>query len=106
MLAESLYRQDKISEAVQVINTVRIKRGLNGLPLNITKQEFETQYLTESNKEFFTESGHRFFTLKRLEKLQILKDAKPNWREFHQLFPIPEKQLLINKNLNPQNNGY
>ncbi|EHO13121.1 hypothetical protein HMPREF9714_00955 [Myroides odoratimimus CCUG 12901] len=106
LLAESLYRQDKISEAVQVINTVRIKRGLNGLPLNITKQEFETQYLTESNKEFFTESGHRFFTLKRLEKLQILKDTKPNWREFHQLFPIPEKQLLINKNLNPQNNGY
>lgn len=105
-LAESLYRQDKLTEAVQIINTIRNKRGLDALPLKITKQEFEKQYLIESNKEFFTELGHRFFTLKRLEQLDELSKSKPNWRGFHQFFPIPEKQLLINKNLNPQNNGY
>ncbi|AJA67379.1 Starch-binding associating with outer membrane [Myroides sp. A21] len=106
ILAESLLNQNKLSQATQIINKIRTKRGLLPLDTNIAKQELEQNFLQEMYKEFFAENGHRFFTLKRLNQLGQIKEIKTNWKDYNNLFPIPEKQLLINTNLNPQNNGY
>ncbi len=106
VLAESLLNQGKLSQATEITNKIRTKRGLLPLDTNISKQELQQAFLLEMYKEFFTEIGHRFYTLKRLNKLNQLKESKPNWKEYNSLFPVPEKQLLINSNLNPQNNGY
>lgn len=106
ILTESLLSQNKLPQAVETLNAIRTKRGLPPLSTNIAKGELEQEFLQEMYREFFTENGHRFYTLKRLNQLSQIKEVKPNWKEYNSLFPIPEKQLLINTNLNPQNNGY
>jgi len=50
--------------------------------------------------------GNRFFTLKRLGKLDGLLPVKPNWKTFYRNWPLPQNELLLNPNLNPQNEGY
>lgn len=106
LLAESLFKQGKNAQSIQVLNQVRTKRGLNPLAINLSNDQLEKALLQESFKEFFTESTQRFFTLKRFDKLSELSLTKSNWQEHHKLLPIPETQLLLNRNLNPQNKGY
>ncbi|MHC5362100.1 RagB/SusD family nutrient uptake outer membrane protein [Myroides sp. LJL110] len=106
LYCEALAKQGKVNQAVDTFNTYRQKRGLTNLNYNISKEEFIEELLLDAKKEFFTESGHRFFDLKRNNMLESLSKTKPNWEKFHILFPIPEDQLLINKNLLPNNVGY
>lgn len=105
IMAEALARQNRISEALPYINMTRERAGLQ--PLGSVSQEvLITELLNERRREFFTEFGHRFIDLKRLEKLHILSGVKPNWVESKKVWPIPQKELLLNPNLNPQNEGY
>lgn len=104
--AEALAYQEKIGDAVGVLNEIRTKRGLAALPTALNKEDFITELLAEYQREFFTEGGHRFLDLKRNNRLQILESVKPNWEAKHALLPIPESELLMNDNLKPQNNGY
>jgi hypothetical protein len=106
LLAEALAQQNKTSEALPYLNTTRQRAGIASLILPITKETFLNEVLLENRKEFFTEMGHRFLDLKRLNQLNSLYPAKPNWKEFHKVWPIPQKDILLNPNLNPQNNGY
>lgn len=106
MLAEALTYQNRTAEAIGYINIIRQRAGLNPLPDSLNQDEFIDEMLKESQREFFTENGHRFFDLKRNGKLEKLSIVKPNWQNKHQLFPIPERQLQINPNLQPNNNGY
>ncbi len=106
LLAESLAKQGKIAEAVPYLNTIRQRAGLNALPVTVAPDVLLSEILTENRKEFFTETGHRFFDLKRLNQLDQLSSVKPNWKASFELWPIPEKELLLNPNLKPQNNGY
>lgn len=106
LLAESLAMQNKIAEALPYLNAVRERAGLSLLSMPISQEDLLNEILTENRKEFFTEMGHRFMDLKRMNKLDLLKPAKPNWKTEHQLWPIPERELLLSPNLNPQNNGY
>lgn len=106
MLAEALTRQSKVSEAVPLVNTVKQRAGIPLLPTTISQTALLDEILLESRKEFFTEMGHRFFDLKRHQKLDQLSAVKPNWKSYHSLWPIPQKELLLNAQLNPQNNGY
>lgn len=106
ILAESLLKQEKNVQSIEIINKIRRKRGLDDLPLNLSKEQIEQNLLQESFKEFFTESVQRFFTLKRWDKLSELTLAKPNWQDRYEQLPIPETQLLLNRNLHPQNIGY
>ncbi|MNL56219.1 SusD family protein [compost metagenome] len=64
------------------------------------------EILLESRREFFTEHGHRFFDLKRTGRLNVLIGVKPNWKSYHDLWPLPQKELTLNPNMNPQNTGY
>ena len=72
----------------------------------LSKDDLLTEIALENRKEFFAEMGHRFFDLKRMNRLQNLQAVKTNWKAYHQFWPIPQKELLLNKNLNPQNAGY
>ena len=103
---EALAYQEKIGDAVGVLNEIRTKRGLTALPTTLNKEDFITELLAEYQREFFTEGGHRFLDLKRNNRLQILESVKPNWEAKHALLPIPESEILMNENLKPQNNGY
>lgn len=106
LLAEALTQQDKIGEALAFINATRQRAQLSPLILPITKNLLLEQILLENRKEYFTEMGHRFLDLKRTGNLNILTATKPNWKDYHKLWPVPQKEILLNANLKPQNTGY
>ncbi|MDM1352201.1 RagB/SusD family nutrient uptake outer membrane protein [Myroides marinus] len=103
ILSEALIYQNKEKEAIPYLNTIRQRANLLALPSSLDKEQTLLAMLKESQKEFFLEQGRRFFDLKRNNKLSLLKTSKPNWQDKHALFPYPEKEILINPNLNPQN---
>lgn len=105
LLAESLAQQNKVEEALPYINAVRQKAGIPALTSS-SKEELLNNIVEENRKEFFTEHGNRFLTLKRNNGLNKLIPVKPNWRAYHQLWPLPISELVLNPNLNPQNTGY
>ncbi|UTX50877.1 RagB/SusD family nutrient uptake outer membrane protein [Chryseobacterium sp. MA9] len=105
LLAEALAQQNKVGESLQYINPVRQRAGLTALA-SVSKEVLLSEILLENRREFFTEMGHRFLDLKRNNRLVDLQAAKPNWKPFHSLWPVPQKDLLLNPNLKPQNNGY
>lgn len=103
---EALAYQEKVPDAVNVLNEIRTRRGLIGLPTTLSKADFIIELLAEYQREFFTEGGHRFLDLKRNNHLEDLDVIKLNWEAKHALLPIPESELLMNENLKPQNDGY
>lgn len=106
LLAEAMAQQNKISEAIPLVNATRQRAGLSVLSPGITKEALLTEITSESRKEFFAEMGLRFMHLKRRGLLMNLTTVKPNFKSYHTVWPVPQKELLLNKNLNPQNEGY
>lgn len=106
MMAESLVKQNKVSAAVPFINPTRQRAGLTALDASVSQEQAMTEIKAERRREFFIEHGNRFLDLKRWEQLDVLKAVKPNWQTFHQYWPLPQKEMLLNANLNPQNDGY
>jgi starch-binding outer membrane protein, SusD/RagB family len=104
--AEARAQQENISGAQSDLDKIRTRAGLAGTTA-ATKQQLLDAILHERQVELFTEFGHRFFDLKRMGKAdEVLSTVKPNWKSGNNLLPIPEKELLVNPNLNPQNPGY
>lgn len=106
LLAETLAQQDKIADALPYLNVTRQRATLSALVMPISKQSLLDEILLENRKEFFTEMGHRFLDLKRMNRLNDLLPIKTNWKSYHSFWPLPQKELLLNPNLNPQNTGY
>ena len=106
LLAETLASQGKIDEALPYLNATRLRATLSPISQPINQQNILNEILMENKREFFTEMGHRFFDLKKAQKLDLLVSTKPNWKNFHQKWPLPQKELLLNSNLKPQNSGY
>lgn len=106
LLAETLTKQNKITEALPYVNAIRQRAGLAPLGSSITQNTLLSEVLLENRREFFTEMGHRFLDLKRLDRLGDLITVKPNWKGYHRLWPLPQQEILLNTNLNPQNTGY
>jgi len=105
LMAETLWKQNRIQEALPFLNASRQRAGLPPFT-DTSTTNFEIELRKEKRREFFTEVGHRFIDLKRWEKLNILSGTKPNWTENSKLWPIPLDEILLNPNLNPQNDGY
>lgn len=106
LLAEALVQQNKLLEALPYVNATRLRAGLSALTGTTTQPALLNEIILENRKEFFTEMGHRFFDLKRTNRLNTLITVKPNWKSYHNLWPLPQQELLLNSNLNPQNTGY
>ncbi|GAA3622314.1 RagB/SusD family nutrient uptake outer membrane protein [Flavivirga jejuensis] len=104
--AESRAHLGDISGAQADINAVRNRAGLDNTAA-VTLNELLDAILQERRVELFTEQGHRWFDLKRMGKAtEVLGAIKPNWKDIHMLLPVPDKELTLNPNLLPQNNGY
>ncbi|WP_435522491.1 RagB/SusD family nutrient uptake outer membrane protein [Chryseobacterium indoltheticum] len=106
MLAESLIKQNKTAQAVPFINYTRQRSGLSALSSSISNAQALLEVKAERRKEFFAEHGNRFIDLKRWGELNQLQIVKPNWKVTNQFLPIPQKEMLLNNNLAPQNDGY
>ncbi len=63
--------------------------------------------IKERRSELFTEFGHRFYDLRQHNLLDaVMAVNKTGWKTHFKLLPLPESELLLNPNLNPQNEGY
>lgn len=102
--------------AYNAINRVRKRARFDGntehavLPdlEGLDYEQFRDAILLERRKEFVAE-GHRWQDLARFEKLtELVPLAKPGIQpqDFHRLFPIPQEEIDLNRNLLPQNPGY
>ena len=104
------------AEALQVINMVRARARYNGvsneqvLPdlTRMGKEEFKRAILEERRRELGWE-GHRWFDLVRMGVLkENVEAAKPGIvvEDRYDVFPIPQREFVINPNLGSQNPGY
>ena len=106
IMAEANNELGNFPEALANLNLIRNKSGLS-IFTSISQNDIRNAILEERRHEFFTEFGHRFFDLKRTGNLNsYMQTIKPNWKEYMSFLPIPERELLANQNLKPQNNGY
>ncbi|MBA6153411.1 RagB/SusD family nutrient uptake outer membrane protein [Gelidibacter maritimus] len=104
--AETMAKLGNFARAQQDLNVIRNRAGLSNTTAN-SLNEILDAILQERQVELFSEHGHRWFDLKRTGKApEVLSVLKSNWEHYNLLFPIPEKELSINPNLLPQNNGY
>jgi hypothetical protein len=106
IMTEALARQNRVTEALPYLNAIRQRAGIPPLTGSWTKDAFLQELLLEIRREFFAEMGQRFMALKRFDRLGDLANIKPNWKSYHTAWPLPQKELLLNANLNPQNPGY
>jgi len=109
MYAEALneIKNGPDADAYDAINQVRNRAGLANLSAGLDYQHFKDAVLQERQWEFVME-GQRWYDLVRMGKLVdevLLSKPTANVKEFHDLFPIPQKEIYYNPNLT-QNNGY
>ncbi|WP_034893820.1 RagB/SusD family nutrient uptake outer membrane protein [Gillisia sp. Hel_I_29] len=107
--AEARAKQGMISEAIEDIDIIRGRAGLDLLAdINptITHEQLLNEILEERRKELFAEWGHRWLDLKRTGKAgEVLGENNPLWENTDVLYPIPSEERMKNPNLS-QNNGY
>ncbi len=104
--AEARTQLNDISGAQHDINSIRQRAGLPQTEASSSEDLIQV-IINERKSELFTEHGHRWFDLRRLGlAIEILSPIKPSWQTTDILLPIPESELLMNMNLNPQNPGY
>jgi hypothetical protein len=87
------------------INKIRSRADL-GNTTAVSQGEMLEAILHERMTELFSEHGHRFFDLKRTGNLDSALSFKLGWESNDRLLPIPEREILLNPNLQPQNEGY
>ncbi len=106
ILAESNNEIGNMTNAAYYLNILRNRAGLAAVS-TLTQSQFRLALEEEKRHEFFTEFGHRFFDLKRWGRLDhVMQNTKPSWQPFRKTLPIPERELLANPFLKPQNYGY
>jgi starch-binding outer membrane protein, SusD/RagB family len=105
--AEALARQNRVTEAVADINTIRMRAQLPGISTSISSEECFQAIEKERRTELFAEWGHRWFDLKRTNRANDVLPATKgsNWHSNDQLYPIPFSELEAAPNLQ-QNPGY
>ena len=99
MSAEAKFRQGKIAEALDLVNQIRSRAGVEPF----TSMTLEDLY-DERGREMFAEAT------RRTDQIRFGKFNEPWWEKaasepFRNLFPIPQSQININPNL-VQNPGY
>ncbi|RFN60336.1 RagB/SusD family nutrient uptake outer membrane protein [Marixanthomonas ophiurae] len=104
--AEARAFENNLVGAKRDLNIIRNRAGLSDTDAS-TKTDILNAIQKERKFELFTEHGMRWFDLKRTGTANnILSPIKPGWKVTDVLFPLPENELLINQNLQPQNPGY
>lgn len=105
--AEAYIQRSQYDAAVADLNAIRNRAGLPSLAATAGQSVLNSAVMKERRSELFTEFGHRFFDLRQHDLLDlVMTTKKTNWKPYFRLLPLPEKELLLNPNLNPQNEGY
>lgn len=108
--AEARAELNNIPGAKEDLNKIRSRAGLVNTPAN-TQSDLRGAILKERQLELFTEWGHRWLDLKRTGNIdavmQLVTPFKGGaaWNSNKQWFPIPQKDIEANNNLQ-QNAGY
>ena len=104
--AEARAQQNKTDDALEDLNMLRERAGLDDLPATLNKDEVLAATFRERRVELFTEWGHRWYDLIRTGKaIDVLKPLKTEIDQNDLLFPIPLPAMLTNPFL-VQNEGY
>jgi hypothetical protein len=104
--AEARAQLGDLSGALQDLNMIRNRAGLSDFEAT-TQGGILDAIFSERYHELFSEFGHRWFDMKRTDRANsILAPIKPGWKPTDILLPLPESELSMNPNLNPQNPGY
>ena len=115
LLAEAELQTNHINEAVEYMNTLRMKRALPGKEeeMKITASDMNIDFILDERGRELAGEQQRFFDLTRTGKLiERVKKYNPNAAEniqdFHILRPIPQDELdaIVNKDEFLQNPGY
>ncbi len=95
--------------AVEDLNMIRRRAELPDLSLTLNSDEVKEAVWKERQVELFAEWGHRWMDLKRSGKASAVLSAMPGYQpwdgDWQLLYPIPDSEILINRNLVP-NPGY
>lgn len=103
--AEARAKQNNLSGALEDLNTIRDRAGLENFALS-DQQDLLSAIARERRVELFTENGARWLDLIRSgEATQVLSITKTNWTADDTLYPIPLSELQRNIHLK-QNPGY
>ncbi|PRZ22769.1 RagB/SusD family nutrient uptake outer membrane protein [Flavobacterium granuli] len=104
--AEARAHLGDIAGAQSDLNKIRNRAGLANTTADTPESLLEAVAM-ERRSELFTEQGHRWFDLKRTNTAEaVLRPIKSGWENTQVLLPIPQAELLLNKQLLPQNPGY
>lgn len=115
LLAEAELQTNHINEAVEYMNTLRMKRALPGKEeeMKITASDMNIDFILDERGRELAGEQQRFFDLTRTGKLieRVKKynpNAAENIKDFHILRPIPQDELdaIVNKDEFLQNPGY
>lgn len=103
--AEARVQQNNLSGARDDLFAIRDRAGLGAITSN-NKDQLLLAVEEERRIELNNEWGHRWFDLKRTSRLgAVIGALKPGWTANAALYPIPEAQRILNRNLT-QNPGY
>src|SRR5690606_17370600 len=93
-------------EALQDLNFLREHNNQSFIE-DIASIDMNEEIRYQRKYEFFTEFGHRFYDLKRWQLLNdIMIVEKPKWQTIYKTLPLPQKEIQLNPQLLPQNEGY
>lgn len=99
--AEARAMQNNLSGAINDVNKIRIRAGLDPLDATgMSQDQVLAAIMQERRTELFIEWGHRWFDLKRTAKIdEVLGAVKADWQSKDALFPIPQTEINSNPNL-------
>lgn len=107
--AEAEANLNQLSLAINDVNTIRNRAGLDSLPSSLTQAQIMSAIQQEYRIEFFGEWGHRWLDLKRwgiaLQTLDTISYKTGNIDSAQLLYPIPMTEIQTDPNLT-QNLGY
>jgi hypothetical protein len=107
--AEARAHLNDPSGALVDLDAIRLRAGLSRLSgQDYTVPQIIEAVQQERRLELFAEGGHRWLDLKRLGNARTVLsvvDGK-DWQDTDLFYPIPQSEIDINPNLQPQNDGY
>ncbi|MDR1562086.1 MAG: RagB/SusD family nutrient uptake outer membrane protein [Dysgonamonadaceae bacterium] len=109
--AEARAQRNNLPGAIADIDTIRTRAGLDKLPQTLSKEEILLAIENERRHELFIEEAHRWWDLTRTGRAGAILGNKTNfpnkqWEDYKALWPVPQKEIEKNPNLEPQNPGY
>ena len=107
--ASILFSASNTTDAINDLNVLRQRAGIDLLPLTLNAGEVITAVEQERRRELFAEWGHRWFDLKRTGKasevLKVIPYKQPWVGDFQLLYPVPQEERKKNIALT-QNSQY